>query len=362
MHYNPKNSISKYSNNIDFRILFIFILFILIGLSILFYKYSRHINCGQIEFIIKAENKQVGESIGFEDLTPGANSWIWDFGDNSPKNHDRSPSHKYSKSGIYIVTLKVNKSCTLKKTLEIKNINKIIDSTKIPIIIAPTLVTVGQRFAVDYDYLGEATSWEWSFGESGQVDYNSEYPIYSYSTPGKKRLTLIINGDITYIASKDIYVKPEKTNVPTLLDIPRRKIPDSIFVNKPPKPEKDPLDKFIAHIPAMPKESPQQLEPINNAKSQAPSISENQFALLLLDVAKQNKTMEDFGKYTCNKYDFPVSKNDDDVINFNKFTQEIQNKKIRIKSIHLKKNSENCIEGFNILYKTKKGPFWIYTK
>ena len=74
MHYNPKNSISKYSNNIDFRILFIFILFILIGLSILFYKYSRHINCGQIEFIIKEENNQVGESIGFEDLTTGDNS------------------------------------------------------------------------------------------------------------------------------------------------------------------------------------------------------------------------------------------------------------------------------------------------
>lgn len=362
MSYKLKNSFNKFFKKVDFRIIFIFIIFILIGLFILFYKYSRYIDCSKVDFAIEAERKQVGEIIGFKDLTPNAKSWVWDFGDNSAKIYDRSPFHKYDKSGMYIVTLQVNGSCTFQKTLEIRGLGKIIDSMKIPKIIAPTVVTVGQPVEVYYKYLGEAFSWEWSFGESGQMDNTSEYPVYSYSSPGKKRLTLVVNGDITHIASRDIYVKPRILNVSNI-DTLKRYIPekDTIVYYLPPgNPQKDPMEEFLRYIPAIPMETPVEEKISKVEENLAPSISENQFELLLIDVAKQNKAKEDFGIYTCNNYDFPVIKNEKIIIPFSEFCDKIQNKKIKIESIRLIKDNKNCIVGLVIKYKTKKGLFWVY--
>lgn len=363
MFYKLKGIIDHFFSKVDIRIFLVFILFILFGLFILLYKYSRYIDCGQVDFAIEAEKKQVGEIIGFKDLTPGAKNWAWDFGDNSEKKFDRSPFHKYTKSGMYVVTLQVNGSCTLKKTLEIRNMGKIIDSMKIPKIIAPMVVTVGQPVEVYYKYLGVPFSWEWSFGESGQMDNTSEYPVYSYSTPGKRRITLVINGDVTHIASKDIYVKPRKLTT-SVLDSMKAYImaKDPVEYLLPPgNPQKDPMEEFLRHIPAVPIETPVE-EKINKVvENLAPSISENQFKLLLLEVAKQNKAKEDFGKYTCNKYDFPVVKNDNVIIPFSEFCETIQNKSIKIKSLRIIKNNKNCIESIIIKYKIKKGPFiWVY--
>lgn len=361
MNRRLKNSINKFYKKIDFRILYIFIIFILIGLFILFYKYSRFVSCEQIDFAIEAERKQVGEIIGFKDLTPGAKSWLWDFGDNSPKKYEQHPLHRYSKSGMYIVTLKVNGSCILQKTIEIKNMGKIIDSRKVPQIISPTVVTVGQPFNVYCKYSGEAFSWEWSFGESGQMDDTSEYPIYNYSEPGKKRLTLVINGDIAHIASKDIYVKPRVLNevkeTPILGFIPEKN--DEDFEPKHNILPENPWVPVLKNISGVPEETPLEKEKNKIIEDQAPSISENQFKELLLEVAKQGKTKEDFSKY-INNYDFSVIKNDKTIITFSELCEKIENKKIKIISLRIDRNNNNYITNINIKYKIKKGPFWIY--
>lgn len=46
-------------------------------------------------------------TFAFTDLTPGATSWAWDFGDGNSSTQ-QNPSHTYSTIGVYTVTLTVN--------------------------------------------------------------------------------------------------------------------------------------------------------------------------------------------------------------------------------------------------------------
>ncbi|MGM5632021.1 PKD domain-containing protein [Apibacter raozihei] len=361
MNYNRKRSLSKFFSKLDIRVLLVFIILILMAFFFFFFQYYRHIDCRQVYFTIEAERKQVGEIIGFKDQTPNARSWKWDFGDKTEKRFEKDPLHKYEKPGVYTITLEVNGSCVFQRILEIRDLGRLVDSTKIPKIIAPTVVEVGQNIEFYYKYRGEAFSWEWSFGETGQLDNTSEFPVYSYSTPGIKRVTFVINGDVTHISSKDIFVKPRK--------LINTKIKDTAYtVEKAaelftlPKgtPQKDPMEEFMRYIPGVPLETPVQKKIREIEENKAPDISENQFQLLLLDVAKQSKTKEDFSKYTCGNYEFPVIKNNKTIMRFSEFCENIQNKKIKIESLRLTRNNKNCIEGFTIKYKVKKGFIWIY--
>lgn len=355
MNYKLRNTLTYYVHKVDLRIFLVFSTSILIGLLLLYYKYSKQNECNQINFEIIAENNQVGESIKFKDLTPGAKNWVWDFGDYTEKKKDQYPVHTYENPGTYIVTLHVNGTCKLQKTIEINPGDRITDSLKIPKIIVPSVVRVDEPLDIYYEYIGEAFSWEWSFGESGQMDSTKEYPVYSYSLPGKKRLTLVINGDMTHIASKDIIVIPKKLTAEMYKTYKENfKNKNKIVYTLPPgKTQKDPFEEFLESIPFQPMESSSKKSKTKTENTSAPSISENQFELLLLDVSKQTKTMEDFGKYTCNKYEFPVIHNNE-IITFSEFCKKIKNKKIKIKSLRLVKNKKNCIESIILRCKIKK--------
>ncbi len=361
MDYQKKRSLIKYISKLDIRVLLVFIALILLALFIFLYQLYRHVDCNQVDFLIDAERKQVGEVIEFRDRTPNAKSWAWDFGDNTPKVFDRNPLHKYIKAGVYTITLEVNGSCTLQKIVEIRDLGKIIDSMKVPKIVVPTVVSVGQPVEFYYNYRSEAFSWEWSFGETGQMDNTAEYPAYVYSTPGVKKVTLVINGDVAHMATKDIYVKPRKLNVTktdTIKSYVYEKDPN-LFRLPQGNPQKDPMEEFLRNIPGVPVETSVQQKIKNAENNKAPDISENQFKLLLLDVAKQSKTKEDFSKYTCGNYDFPVVKNNKEILPFSEFCEKIQNKKIRIDALRLTKNNRNCIEGITIKYKVKKTLIWV---
>ncbi len=361
MDYQRKRSLSNYFSKLDVRVLLVFIILILLALFIFLFQLYRHVDCSQVDFLIDAERKQVGEVIEFKDRTPNAKSWKWDFGDSTPKVSDRNPLHKYAKAGVYTITLEVNGSCTLQKIVEIRDLGRIVDSMKVPKIIVPTVVVVGQPVEFYYNYRSETFSWEWSFGETGQMDNTAEFPTYVYSTPGVKKVTLVINGDVPHIATKDIYVKPRKltvTKTDTIKSYVYEKDPNLFRLPKG-NPQKDPMEEFLRSIPGVPNSTPVQQKVKNAEDSKAPDISENQFKLLLLDVAKQSKTKEDFGKYTCENYDFPVVKNNKEIIPFSEFCDKIQDKKIKIETLRLTKNNRNCVEGLNIKYKVKKALIWV---
>ncbi|MEM6800482.1 MAG: T9SS type A sorting domain-containing protein [Bacteroidota bacterium] len=52
-----------------------------------------------------------GATIGFEDLSEHASSYLWDFGDGTAKSTEVNPAHFYLNNGIYTVTLIISNSC-----------------------------------------------------------------------------------------------------------------------------------------------------------------------------------------------------------------------------------------------------------
>ena len=59
----------------------------------------------------------LGPEVSFTDLSTGATSWLWDFGDGSTDT-TQNPVHQYQGSGQYVVTLTVNGLCTATDTVE----------------------------------------------------------------------------------------------------------------------------------------------------------------------------------------------------------------------------------------------------
>ncbi len=58
-------------------------------------------------FGIRNPNARAGEMVYFNDQTPNATSWLWNFGDNYT-SQERNPAHVYNYAGNYRVTLSVN--------------------------------------------------------------------------------------------------------------------------------------------------------------------------------------------------------------------------------------------------------------
>ncbi len=54
-------------------------------------------------------------TVQFFDLSTGATSWLWDFGDGTTSTEETPPPHFYSSSGFYDVTLTINGSAFEKK-------------------------------------------------------------------------------------------------------------------------------------------------------------------------------------------------------------------------------------------------------
>jgi len=54
----------------------------------------------------------VSDSIVFTDLSSGASSWLWNFGDGATSTA-QNPSHQYQAPGSYDVTLEINSGLTV---------------------------------------------------------------------------------------------------------------------------------------------------------------------------------------------------------------------------------------------------------
>ena len=343
--------------NIDIRVVFFFVILLLIGIILFIVQLFNHVDCEDAKFYMFSDHSQTDESIEFYDKTPNAKSWKWDFGDGSEIDVRKHTFHIYKKPGKYVVTLTINRDCMHSKEINIKY-KYAEDILGTPQIIVPKIITVGQP-AYFKSVSEDAKTWEWAFGENRGIDETSSNPVYTFSTPGEKTITLVTNGNFSTVAKKVIYVHPRVIKKTNPLDVTSYVYEKSAEAFALPRGtvKKDPLEEMLQYVPVAPKTKTQK-DSISTIKK-APKISEDQFEILLNKVAEGSKVKDDFADFLCDDLDIPVVKNDADLITFSQLCAGMKGKKIKIQSIRLNKDKQtNCIKGLNISYKVKKYLIW----
>lgn len=343
--------------NIDIRVIFFFVILLLTGIIFFLVQFFNHVNCEDVKFYVFSEKSQTEESIEFFDKTPNAKSWKWDFGDGTETDIRKHTFHVYKKPGKYLITLIINGDCIHNKEIVITDKYETY-KTGAPKIISSKTITVGQP--TYFSSISEnAKTWEWAFGENRGIDDTSSNPVYTFSTPGEKTITLVVNGNFSTVAKKIIYVHPKVIKKTNPLDITSYEYEKKAEAFALPRgaAKKDPLEDMLQYVPVAPKTKTQK-DSIATIKK-APKISEDQFEILLNKVAEGSKVKDDFSEFLCDDLDIPVVKNDRDLLTFSQLCAVIKGKKVKIESIRLNKDKQNnCIKGLNISYKVKKYLIW----
>ena len=118
-------------------------------------------------------------------------SSLWDFGDGSTST-DRNPTHTYTASGVYTVTLHVSNilgSDTLTRVsyITVNYVPVAADFTGTP---TSGLAPLGVNFS--NTSTGDFTASSWTFGDGGSSTATN--PFHSYTTPGVYTVSLQVSG------------------------------------------------------------------------------------------------------------------------------------------------------------------------
>lgn len=133
----------------------------------------------------------VPATVRFTDLSPGAVSWNWNFGDGGTSTQ-QNPSHTYNAFGNYSVTLTITTAAGCSNTIT-KSVFIAIEE--------PTLsINVPDGGCVPFTYSPQATitsldpvvSYVWDLGEPGAIFNTATPPPYTYNTVGTYNVSLTI--------------------------------------------------------------------------------------------------------------------------------------------------------------------------
>ncbi len=349
------SKIKNITARFDPTIYMFFVAVIILGLAVLLYQWNRKIDCEGAVFYVNSDDYAVGSVVEFGDKTNNAKSWKWDFGDGT--TDDRQVTlHKYSKPGDYIVKLLINGSCYHEKLVSIGNYD--VNPEFLPFIYSEDVASVGDVVYFEGEKSGGKT-YEWSFGESGDLDALGKRVKTVYTSPGVKYVSLIVNGDRKHIASKEIYIAPRSLRTKEKF-VPEDYFPQSISMIKeevytPPETSIDPLVKKIESIPSEPTHKIKEKKKKDGA-IKCKNVSTDFLKRQIYLVSSQSLTVDDIEEYTCDGRSTKVvtlGKNND-IITLEKLCSQLSNQKIDINSFSVEKDENNCVKIIRIDYKIKK--------
>ncbi|VXB92909.1 conserved hypothetical protein [Flavobacterium sp. 9AF] len=311
----------------DAKVSLTFLLVTLIAGFIILYKLNNEVVCNSKEFKIDAPSLTVGEFIIFSDDTKDAHSWRWYFGDDSQIAFRSKVAHSFDKEGSYLVKLVINNECTIQQVVTIAPRKSSVDESLIPKIIVPTYIVEGEAVVFE-DFTKSAESWEWRFGENldNKVDSFDKICTYTFTSPGRKMISLVVNNDYTNVGTKIVFVMPKKEEKVTKAEKKRNVVPLNPFLNVPDAP---PEEQNVVKVEKGPE----------IGGSDANRI-EDVFSL----VTDGKISYDDFIKYFC-KYNLPtVVFKDQKVATIKEFYYQVKKEKIKIKNISIQKGKDDCIE------------------
>lgn len=326
---NNNISNNEMSNHIDKSVIRLFLIVFLISVSVLAYRVTEYTPCKQVEFKIISDNFLEGTLIEFKDKTANATSWEWDFGDGSKVGTHKEALHSFDKPGEYNITLKINGICEDIQQVVIEEKPFVVDTTKLAIFSLPETIEVGTELSV-IDKTPNAATWEWRFGETAGVNSTEKRAKYTYESGGLKTVSLIINGDVKHVTSKKIRViekkkieGPEEVIKPVERTVPIKKIGDA------------PTGGALGG-PSIP-----------DGPKTYPIITDTNFKNQLNLVADKKLKPSAFKPYFCGDIDMPILVNGENTT-FLKLCELIISKKLKIKTLTLYKEDNNCIKNITL--------------
>jgi PKD repeat protein len=130
-------------------------------------------------------------TVNFTDLSIGATSWSWNFGDSGTSTL-KNPSHTYTSTGLYTVTLTASNASGSDVMTKTDYITVTPPAAPVAGFTASaTNITVGNSVAFTDQSTNNPTSWSWTFEGGTPATSTAQNPTVTYNTPGVFDVTLI---------------------------------------------------------------------------------------------------------------------------------------------------------------------------
>jgi PKD repeat protein len=148
-----------------------------------------------------------GGNVTFQNISVGANSAWWDFGDGQYSS-GYSPNHTYTSDGIYVVKLTVNNACgsvTATQNLQIVTTPTANFTSNTSVACAPKSVQFTDASS------SNALAWSWSFPGGTPVQSNLRNPSVYYAQGGTYPVTLTVSnasGNNTMTIANPLVINP----------------------------------------------------------------------------------------------------------------------------------------------------------
>ena len=131
-----------------------------------------------------------GSTVQFQDSSkPSPNDWQWDFGDGNSSTQ-KEPSHTYTDTGSYSVTLIASNSGGCSDTLTIADTIDVLPDPEVGFTISDSS-GCSLPFAPSFtDTTSQAMDWDWAFGDGDSASVAA--PSHSYDSAGIFDVTLTV--------------------------------------------------------------------------------------------------------------------------------------------------------------------------
>jgi hypothetical protein len=330
----------KITSHIDPMVLYTFLSLLAISIVILAFQVSGKEDCSQASILLSSQqNAQkhnsftTGEVITFksDNISKSRADISWDFGDSTEQAQGLQVYHAFNKAGSYTITLQRGK-CSWHQ--EVVIVNAIADaplpsSDQFPVIEGPAEALAG-RAVVFTNNSANASNWSWRLLQNGAEIHNGKTVTYTFSTPGERILTLIVNGDTSKMVTKHIQV----------------------FASQPAR-RNEHFEPMPFPEEAKPAENVPAAQPVPE-KPKTPAISDDEFKFMLTQVVGKQKSAGDFSPFLCNNLNANVLLNDKETDSFSHFCSRIRGKKrFKIELVNLIKDQNGCVKEIRIRYDKK---------
>lgn len=332
-----KNTVESRQFRIDSMISNFFIFLIIPLLALVGFRFLSYETPPEVSFDILGDKHIENQLLKFRNNTAGDHSYQWNFGDSTAIVTDKSPIHTYEEHGDYTVTLTVDNYYEFQELVHVDQIKKEVAEVIVPRIAGPKQMYVGYPAIFTCSTRG-VQSWEWRVSSSNRIYSRRKSVKYTFSKPGYKTISLVVDGNEQFIAKKRVYVrvKPSKKNKITNV-------------------EKSAPTKTDDYIPDDPKVYTifKDIEKQNIKKEELPSDEELtiMFLRIVRGAGDKKKFLQIFHDTNANL----MAMCNGELTTFEQLLKKVEGKSIILKEFTTERKNDTSIVKVTIRYKKKRG-------